>query len=952
MLARTSLRASIRYLHHWKSNLICPPISPELEQPPNLSPSTNNRSGPLGDEVGASSTTSAPQEPAIQLAQNATPEKKIVSRSPVITPVKRHSPDFQSARKLLNGRDASSGIYGIAHPETTPRASALQRHDGKSKEQDPANPQTGNAGELLDLPDISGDADEDIGMFDESMYTQELAEAAPSSDPAPPSSSAASSVAPSPSPEEVRPSTLTEFQSTDADLRSTMTTSDFQQRATRSAPATNDGTDLPAPAQPGVNDEPGNFFVNAAQALYQNDVFSGLVMAANASSSSSSSSASVLPVPARASPRKRRRKPRRARYDLDSSQISERNGHDTPHDDGDQTIVRMQPEELRVPAMTEQAQDGQIATEERPSILRLISEPGTTGGTNSEEIDFVMTASPKSASKVLAVEIAVQTDPPQILAQSPSISEEDDGFEFVSFKAGSQDRPLPIVKAEVAWIEDFTMSDSDINPQPQRERSIAVQGDVIALETEQDIRRQRTASSGLEEDPSFILTPLAGRSPAAQPTIRKTGQPAIITNNAADPASDVDMVDDVSSIGSVSDIAEDADTVTKNDDHLGNIAGNLRQMARLFNSDLARRLEVHEQGGAGTSQHKGVNDTQRHEPHAQSANSGPIQADAPASFSEARRPTSPASSSSSSVQTSSAPPTASNSPSSSPAIVIVQTSPRRQAGTALLSLQKDDVPNVRRARKTGAAPALPLPPTKAQSESSNVGTTKGKGRADLEEERDRSSSNHSSLVRPDGNYARTIQSRENVPKKDVDDVQTKTGGRPAKRAKIRPFDAETQRLIEQTRMDIAKHLTSTGLDKRRAIDLWYCCSGDFGIAKTIAIHDLSKSEAAETEPNLNSLPDKVKRAYRQCWTLEDDDVVRQLVVTSSSSNTAPPPVTSIESMFRRQKNGDAIAIDKRIEEIESRRGAGAVTRRRQFLIEDPLAKRCVRKPRYPYSIET
>lgn len=68
---------------------------------------------------------------------------------------------------------------------------------------------------------------------------------------------------------------------------------------------------------------------------------------------------------------------------------------------------------------------------------------------------------------------------------------------------------------------------------------------------------------------------------------------------------------------------------------------------------------------------------------------------------------------------------------------------------------------------------------------------------------------------------------------------------------------------------------------------------------------------------------RTKNLYKHCWTFEDDQVVED-------------------------PNHQTFKVARKLQEIESRRGKGSVTARRRFLTQDPLARKLVRKVRYPY----
>lgn len=104
------------------------------------------------------------------------------------------------------------------------------------------------------------------------------------------------------------------------------------------------------------------------------------------------------------------------------------------------------------------------------------------------------------------------------------------------------------------------------------------------------------------------------------------------------------------------------------------------------------------------------------------------------------------------------------------------------------------------------------------------------------------------------------------------------------------------------------------------------CSGDFEVAKQIALHDVAKSQASESSQDLNILPLAVQTAYKSCWSYEDDQLVE-----------------------KRSKDVDPQhQLD--LADIELRRGKGSVEKRRLFLKEDPIAKRLPRKARYPFNL--
>ena len=105
------------------------------------------------------------------------------------------------------------------------------------------------------------------------------------------------------------------------------------------------------------------------------------------------------------------------------------------------------------------------------------------------------------------------------------------------------------------------------------------------------------------------------------------------------------------------------------------------------------------------------------------------------------------------------------------------------------------------------------------------------------------------------------------------------------------------------------------------------CSGDFDIARQIALHDVAKSQASEGSQDLNILPLSVQTAYKSCWSYEDDQLVER----------------------RSKEANEQHLLD--LPEVELRRGHGAVEKRRLFLNEDPIAKRLPRKPRYPFNAQ-
>ena len=97
------------------------------------------------------------------------------------------------------------------------------------------------------------------------------------------------------------------------------------------------------------------------------------------------------------------------------------------------------------------------------------------------------------------------------------------------------------------------------------------------------------------------------------------------------------------------------------------------------------------------------------------------------------------------------------------------------------------------------------------------------------------------------------------------------------------------------------------------------------MARRIACHNLS-IEQAESDQRIDSnwLPEDVKEAYKACWSFQDDVFVE---------SDQPDSNAVVMMQFGR---------------IERYRGKGSVAKRRRFLQDDPLAKRFLRKMRYPF----